>query len=266
MNETTTDSLLGGRVTYVQPARGYRVAVEAPLIAAFALSPLTRAVEHAVDLGAGPGAVGLMLLAAGGCARATAVEIDALHASLARRNALENKLDLRVVEADVAEAQTEPAALVVANPPWFEPDRGDVSEDPTKAGARAFTRGTLDAFVEAARRIVIPRGRVSLSMPSSRTTELLAVLAAHGLHAKRLRFVHPRPQREANVVFVEARRAKPGGLVVERPLFVRGREGEEYTTEVAEILRGRALRTASAAAERAAGERSSEPAEESDPE
>lgn len=266
MSETTIDSLLGGRVSYAQPARGYRVSVEAPLIAAFALEPLAKAVEHAVDLGAGPGAVGLMLLATGGCARATAVEIDALHASLARRNAQENRLDLRVVESDVATAEVECAALVVANPPWFEPDRGDVAEDPTKAGARAFTRGTLDAFVKAARRIVMPRGRVTLSMPSSRTTELLAMLGAHGLHAKRLRFVHARPQREANVVFVEARPAKPGGLVIERPLFVRGRSGEEYTTEVVEILQGRAFRKAWGAEARAAEGRKSEPGAESDPE
>jgi tRNA1(Val) A37 N6-methylase TrmN6 len=266
MTESTTDSLLGGRVIYRQPARGYRVAVEAPLLAAFALEPLRRAVEHAVDLGSGPGAVALMLLATGGCTRATAVEIDALHASLARENGRENKFDLRVVESDVALAETEPAALVVANPPWFEPDRGDIAEDPTRAGARAFTRGTLDAFVKAARRIVVPRGRVTMSMPSSRTTELLAVLAAHGLHGKRMRFVHARPQREANVVFVEARPAKPGGLVIERPLFVRAERGEEYTTEVVEILQGRAFRKAWATGAPEAGAQRSEREGESDPE
>jgi tRNA1(Val) A37 N6-methylase TrmN6 len=105
-----------------------------------------------------------------------------------------------------------------------------------------------------------------MSMPSSRTTELLAVLANHGLHAKRLRFVHARPQREANVVFVEARLAKPGGLVIERPLFVRGPEGEDYTREVAEILQGRAFRTAWAAEAQAAEGQRSEPEEGSDPE
>ncbi|MGZ3421695.1 MAG: hypothetical protein ACXVEE_27715, partial [Polyangiales bacterium] len=152
------------------------------------------------------------------------------------------------------------------NPPWFEPDAGAIAEDPTRAGARAFTRGTLEAFVKAARRMVLPRGRVTISMPSSRTTELLAVLAAHGLHGKRMRFIHARPQREANVVFVEARPAKPGGLVIERPLFVRSEKGEDYTTEVSAILQGRAFRTAWATEARAAEGPRSEPGEESDPE
>lgn len=237
---STLDALLGGRVAYEQPARGYRVALEAPMLARFAIEGRTRPFTHAVDLGAGPGAIGLMLVFTGWATRATAIEIDADHARLARANADRNGVAdrLAVVESDVGQAEAQPGDVVIANPPYFEPDEGAVAPDATRAGARAFTRGTLQAFVRASRRLLGPRGRVVVALPAARTTELLGELAERGLHAKRLRFVHPRPGREAQVVFVEAKAARPGGLVVEPPWYVRG-VGDDYVDETDAALRGR---------------------------
>ena len=58
--ELTEDALLGGRVRLLQPRRGYRVAVDAVLLAA-AID--AAAGERVLDLGAGVGAVGLCLAA-----------------------------------------------------------------------------------------------------------------------------------------------------------------------------------------------------------
>ncbi len=241
MIETTLDALLAGRVAYEQPARGYRVALEAPMLARFALEGRDRPFRHAIDLGAGPGAIGLMLVATGWAERATAIEVDAEHARLAAANAARNALGERfaVVVDDVARARADAADLVIANPPYFEPDEGAVAPDERRAGARAFTRGTLPAFVRASARLLAPRGRVIVALPSSRAVELIETLAHSGLHAKRLRFVHPRPRREAQVVFVEAKPGRPGGLVIDPPWHVRGDEGEAYVPETDDALRGR---------------------------
>ena len=56
----TEDALLGGRVRLLQPPRGYRVAVDAVLLAA---AVDAAAGERVLDLGAGVGAVGLCLAA-----------------------------------------------------------------------------------------------------------------------------------------------------------------------------------------------------------
>ena len=58
--DLTEDSLLGGRVRLLQPSRGYRVAVDAVLLAA-AID--ATAGQRVLDLGAGVGAVGLCLAA-----------------------------------------------------------------------------------------------------------------------------------------------------------------------------------------------------------
>ncbi|HEY3668042.1 MAG TPA: hypothetical protein VGL19_18695, partial [Polyangiaceae bacterium] len=56
---TTSDSLYGGAVSLRQPARGYRVNVDAILLAAFAAQG--RRAKLALDLGAGVGSVALGL-------------------------------------------------------------------------------------------------------------------------------------------------------------------------------------------------------------
>jgi tRNA1(Val) A37 N6-methylase TrmN6 len=238
----THDALLDGRVRYTQPARGYRVAVEAPLLAWFAALGATRPFRHAVDLGAGPGAIALMLLVQRWAARATAVEPAALHAELARRNALDNGVGERLQVVDVVAAAVGdgvPAAdLVITNPPYFETHEGPASPTPVRDGARAFLGAGIGDFISAARRLLGRGGRFVVAFPSVRLTELLARLAAAGLHAKRLRFVHPRPSREAQVVFVEAKPGRAGGLVIEPPLCVR-LEGEAYAPEIDDALRGR---------------------------
>ncbi len=237
---TTLDALLGGRVAYRQPARGYRVALEAPMLARFAIDGRRRPFEHAVDLGAGPGAIGLMLTCTRWARSATAVELNPEHAALARENAIANALPLAVVHAGVSDLPPiAPAELVIANPPWFEVGDGALAPDPGRAAARAFLRDTLAAFVRVGRALLGSRGRLVITMPAARTTELLSSLAASGLAPKRLRFVHPRPGREAQVAFVEAKPGRAGGLSVERPWCVRGEVGPDYGVETADALWGR---------------------------
>ncbi len=239
----THDALLANRVRYTQPTVGYRVAVEAPLLAHFAATGASRPFAHVVDLGAGPGAIALMLLVQGWAARATAVEPAPLHAELAARNARDNALEgrLRVVSAVAGRAleqAVEPGDLVITNPPYFEASEGPVSPTPVRDAARAFLGSTIADFVDAGRRLLAQRGRFVVAFPAARVTELLELLVRVQLHPKRLRFVHPRPGREAQVAFVEAKPGRRGGLVVEPPMHVR-LGGEAYAAEVDDALRGR---------------------------
>jgi tRNA1Val (adenine37-N6)-methyltransferase len=79
----TEDALLGGRVQLLQPARGYRVAIDAVLLAAaIDAGPGQRI----LDLGAGVGAVGLCLAARlAGCS-VVGIELQVALAELAERH------------------------------------------------------------------------------------------------------------------------------------------------------------------------------------
>lgn len=241
---TTHDRLFSGALFLRQPARGagYRVNVDAILLAAFAarVSPLATDkpahARHAVDLGAGVGAVGLTLLHLAAATRVTMVERDAKLARLAEQNAEDNGWGdrIEVVAADVKHAGRVLAAsadLVVCNPPYVTPGRGRVPA----AGIRDAKYGELDGFVDAARRIAGRRARVCFVYPAIEAMTLLSALRAHGLEPKRLRGVHGREGSTARVVLVEAMPAKPGGLVIEPPLIETDGRGSP-TKELAALL------------------------------
>jgi tRNA1Val (adenine37-N6)-methyltransferase len=247
--ETTQDALFGGSVVLFQPRRGegYRTNVDALLLAGFAaapspqapssrspLRPSSRPPPIAFDLGAGVGAVGLALLRFGAARRVVFVEIDELSAAMARRNLDANGWTDRgeVVRGDVndvARARRGEAALVVCNPPYIAPGRGRV---PT-AQARARS-GNLATFIQAARQLAGRRARACFVYPAAELGALLAALAAEGLHAKRMRFVHGTPGSPARVVLVEARAGRAGGLFVMPPLVEHAARG--YTPEMETLL------------------------------
>src|SRR5262245_60590999 len=161
MLEVTQDALFAGALSLRQPARGsgYRVNVDAILLAAFAAGVLDASssnrrhssARHAVDLGAGVGAVGLSLLHFGAARRVTLVEIDGGLAQLASANAQDNGWPDRVhvVHADVRKASSElraQADLVVCNPPYVAPGRGRAP----LPHIRSAKYGELGAFIQAA--------------------------------------------------------------------------------------------------------------------
>lgn len=225
---SSRDTLFGGSVVLAQPARGggYRVNVDALLLAAFAAGALTggparrgRAARAVFDLGAGVGAVGLSLLHLRAAEHVTMVEIDPALAKLAESNAVSNGWTERidVLRADVADLAALPAGaadLVVCNPPYVEPGRGRA---PAPARARARS-GPLSVFLDAARRLAGRRSRVCFVYPAIETTTLLSELRARGLEPKRLRPVHGRSHDQARVVLVECCAGRPGGLSIEPPL------------------------------------------------
>ena len=236
VDASTRDALFGGRVLLEQPPRGagYRVNVDALLLAAFARARAP--VETAFDLGAGVGAVALSLLHFGAAKRVVLVEIDGSAAALARKNLAANGWgeSAEVVHADVRDAARDrpaEAQLVVCNPPYVEPGRGRVS--PVAARARARS-GALAVFVEAARAIAGRRARVCFVYPARELATLCAALRSAGLEPKRVRAVHASPDAPARVVLVESQPAKAGGLSVMPPLVER--IGGGYSAEMETLL------------------------------
>lgn len=215
----TRDSLLSGAVTFLQPARGYRVNVDAILLAAFAAKD--RRFARGVDLGAGVGAVSLVLAHLGAARRVDLVEQDATLAALARENLANAGCDGAVHELELGVAKL-PAALigadlVVANPPFFADGATRPARDPRVRRARS---GALVPFLVAARELLPgPRARAAFAYPARSLSALLESAAREGLVAKRLRLVHADPRATARLALVELRRARAGGLVVEPPLF-----------------------------------------------
>lgn len=221
---TTTDALFGGALALRQPARGagYRVNVDAILLAAFAaglIGARYRTSRHAVDLGAGVGAVGLSMRHFGAAERVTMIEIDPYLASLASENAEANGWSdcITVTTGNVSAPSDIDADLVVCNPPYVPPGRGRLPAEPI----RIAKHGELDVFLDAARAFTGRRSRACFVYPAFEATTLLTGLRARGLEPKRIRTVHAHATDAARVVLVEAIAGRPGGLIIEPPFIER---------------------------------------------
>lgn len=234
---TTTDSLYGGAVSLRQPASGYRVNVDAILLAAFAAQG--RRAKFAVDLGAGVGGVALGLHHLKAATRFALVEREATLLELAAENARRAELDAEFCCCDLSAGLPpelrQRADLVVSNPPFFAPETGRQSAEMEKMRARF---GELAPFLDAASAAINgTRSRVVFIYPARELHRFLSAAGHVQLVPKRLRLVHADASSPARVALIQMQRAKPGGLVVLPPLFEWQRKGVR-SPEVEAMLRG----------------------------
>jgi tRNA1(Val) A37 N6-methylase TrmN6 len=217
--EVTYDALFGGAVRFWQPARGYRVNIDAILLAGFAAQC---AGQTTLDLGSGVGAITLALHHLRALQKATLIECEPDLARLAGKNLAHVGLTADIVIADMEhdglpEHLHGTVDLVVANPPFFEPGRARPAQHGLLRRARS---GHLTPFVSAARRALSgKRACACFAYPSRSLEHLFDCARNEGLVAKRLRFVHSDPEKPARLCLIELRRANPGGLIVEAPLY-----------------------------------------------
>ena len=232
------DRLLGGRVRLLQPARGYRVAIDAVLLAA---TVAARPDDRVLDAGTGVGAAGLCLLARQPLARVTGLDIQGDLAALARRNAEANGMAARfaVVEGDIAAptAVLVPGSFdhVMANPPFRAEDHGHPSADPGKATATVEGPGGLAAWLSFALAMARPGGTVTVIHQAARLGDLLAGLAgrAGGIVVCPL---WPAAGKPAGRVIVAGRKGGRAPLIV-HPGLVLHQAGGAFTPAAETILR-----------------------------
>jgi tRNA1(Val) A37 N6-methylase TrmN6 len=241
MPDATEDALLGGRVRLLQPVKGHRAGTDAVLLAA---AVVVRPGERVVDVGAGTGAVGLMVATAMPLADVVLVERDSRLAALCARNAALNGLSPAVMEVDVLDARArriagllpESADLVITNPPFLEEGRARVSPDESRAAAHMLPPGGLEAWLRACSNLVKPQGRLALIHRPDRLGECLSALG-RGFGGIALRFVHPAADRPAIRFVLVAIKASRAPLSVAPPLVLHDGQGG-FTAEAEALHRG----------------------------
>ena len=148
----TEDGFLDHRLRIRQPRDGYRAAID-PIFLAAAIP--ARSGERALDLGAGVGVAALALATRVAGLNVTGIEIAPALMRLCAENAKANGLDRRT-DFMVGDVARPPARLVpgsfdhvMANPPYLEAARNDVSPVPGRAAAnvegRAASRDSVAA-------------------------------------------------------------------------------------------------------------------------
>lgn len=208
--------------------------MDAVLLSAFAS---VKPGEQVLDMCTGTGVIPILLEARTEGSSFTGLEIQEPVAEMARRSVALNRLNEKVsiVNGDVKEASSifgrASFDIVTCNPPYMNNQHGLQNPSAPKAIARHELLCTFDDVAREAAACLRPGGRFYLVHRPRRFMDLITTLRVYKLEPKRMRFVHPFADREANMVLIEAFRGGGVQMHVDPPLVVY-RDVNEYTDEV----------------------------------
>lgn len=240
LGSVTTDRVLGGRVTLMQPAKGYRAGLDAALVAAACDAEPG---ELVMEPGCGVGAVMLAAAERRPGVRFVGLERDPEALSLARRNIAANGLEGRVeaIWADVGAPGGVTAGAydhAICNPPFFDQPQRLRGPHPAKRGAHIADDG-LAAWTSLLVAAVREGGAIVTIHRADRLAELLARLGSKA-GSFQIRPVHPFADAPASRVLVRAVRGGRAPLRLLPPLILHPRGGDKHTPEAEAVLRGAA--------------------------
>ncbi len=230
--------LWGTGLWIIQSQKGYRYSLDAVLLAHFA-SPL--GTSKVLDLGAGNGAVTLLLAIKNDEGRLIGLEIQKALADQAQRSTQLNRLQDRVqmIEGDLREISRifskASFQVVVSNPPYRGLEAGRLSPKKEIQAAKHEVLCRFEDVARAASYCLQEKGRFCVIYPANRLTSLFSCLQAWHLEPKRLRLVHPCLRTRAELALVEARKGGRPELSVLSPLVLYGDNGKEFTPELQSI-------------------------------
>jgi tRNA1(Val) A37 N6-methylase TrmN6 len=235
-SDAAVDTLLDGRVKIAQPADGYRVAVDAVLLAAAVDAGPG---QRVLDLGSGVGSAALCLAWRQPHVAVLGLEREAAFLAYATANAAANGMEARVAFL-LGDVLALPPKLhgrfdhVMLNPPYLKAGSATVSANPLKAAATAEGAATLPDWIACARAALKPGGILTMIHRADRLGDCLTALRGFGDVA--VLPIHPKAEVAAKRILIQAS-ANAGKPVVVLAGFVLHEADGRFTPAADAILR-----------------------------
>jgi tRNA1(Val) A37 N6-methylase TrmN6 len=196
MNDELTEDHLTVEWKILQRKHGHRHSTDDLLTAWFAAEKTAPDRKTLLDLGAGIGTVGLLLLWRSPDARLTCIEAQEVSFGLLAKNIERNGLGdrVRAIHGDLRHVRLERETfdVVTGSPPYFDPKDGIVSADSQRAHARFELRGDVRDYCAAAYAALAPGGRFVFCFPTNQRARAEKAVAEAELAVVTSRDVIPR--------------------------------------------------------------------------
>ncbi|MDO4439247.1 MAG: tRNA1(Val) (adenine(37)-N6)-methyltransferase [Eubacteriales bacterium] len=247
------DSLERNGYEIIQNEKGFCFGMDAVLLSAFAK---VKKGEIAIDLGTGTGIIPILLEAKNEGKLYFGVEIQSEVYDMAKRsvemNGISDKVhilcgDIKQIAEKRQLSETDPYNendeikdlfgkfnVVTSNPPYMRANNGKHSIEEFKAISRHEVKCNLEDVCRAASNLLKDNGRFYMVHRPLRLVEIVSALKKYRLEPKRIKFVHPFIENEANMVLIEAIKGAKGECRIEKPIIVYSEPGK-YTEEILEI-------------------------------
>lgn len=236
------------RIDDLQTPSGYRLiqnpkwfcfGVDAVLLADFAAHTI-KPNNCVLDMCTGNGIIPILLCEKTKAEKITGIEIQGAVAEMAQRSVLMNALEekVSVVEGDLNRADEifgkAVFDAVCCNPPYKENHGGLKNSNDELTIARHEILCNLEGIIKSAESVLKPSGKLYLIHRPERLADIFCIMREHKIEPKRLRMVHPAPEKTATMVLVEGAKHGRPKLFLEPPLYVHDADGN-YTDEIERI-------------------------------
>lgn len=228
--------LLGYKNMYIyQNTEYFNFSLDSVLLPNFIT--INKKINKILDIGCGNAPIPLILSTKTN-AEIIGVEIQPEIYELAKKSVQENKLadQIKIVNQDILEyvksTESDEFDIITCNPPFFRVnEQSNFNDNECKRIARHEIKLNLQDLFKVAKKLLKNNGVIGIVHRPDRLIEIIEAMKANNIEPKRIRFVYPNLNSEANILLIEGRKNGNPGLKVLPPLYVHEKDGK-YTKEV----------------------------------
>lgn len=198
---------------------------------------LNKNISKILDIGCG-NAVIPIILSTKTSARITGVEIQKEVADLALKSVEYNNLSdqIQIVNDDIKEyynsVETEIFDVITCNPPYFKVNEtSNFNLNDYKTIARHEVKLNIDEIMKISKKLLKNNGNIAIVHRPERLIEIIEAMKKNGIEPKKIQYVYPKINKEANILLIEGvKNGKPGVKILE-PLYSHEESGD-YTEQI----------------------------------
>lgn len=155
-------------------------------------------------------------------------------------NNLEDKIELLNMDAKelTKKFETDTFDLLTCNPPYFKnSEMSKKNSNDIKTIARHEITITLEDIFKISRKLLKNNGKLVMVHRIDRLNEIIELSKKYNLEIKRMEFIYPRINENANMIIIEAHKNGKPGLKVLPPIIVHDEKGN-YNKEIEIMFKG----------------------------
>lgn len=228
--------LLGFKDYYiVQDTQMFSFSLDSVLLPNFVT--INKNVKKILDIGCGNAPIPL-ILSTKTKAEIIGVEIQKEVYELAKKTVAINNLDnqIKIINQDINEIYNDflPDSfdIITCNPPFFKVKKdSNLNKSDYKTIARHEVTLKLDDIFKIARKLLKNDGYIAIVHRPERLLDIITTMKKYNIQPKKIQFVYPKTNMDANILLVEGTKNGKEGLKVLPPIYTHLENGE-YTDKI----------------------------------
>ena len=194
-------------------------------------------IKKILDIGCGNAVIPL-ILSTKTDALIDGIEIQEKSYELAIKSVELNKLQdkINIINDDIKNyyknCETETYDVIVSNPPYFKVnENSNINDSEYKTIARHEVTLNVEELIVISKKLLKNKGKLAIVHRPERLIEIINVMKKNNIEPKRICFIYPKKDKEANILLVEGVKNGLPGLKIMPPIYSHNEDGS-YTEEL----------------------------------